>query len=232
MAAIIMDGRDIPPDLIEYFEPVQDNLKSVFAVNPGSFSGAHFATMPPALVSPCILAGTSARGACPTCGAPWERVVERRQGSNQEWAQDTNPSEKETRLIEAGDRCGHGKLNRGSKADYYANAARSHTLGWRPGCECGTLHRYGTGDAAIEEIEPPEPVPCTVLDPFVGAGTTPMVAESLGRDSIGIDLSGEYIEMARRRIEGVKQVELPSDNGDAPVTVEQGVLIPIVEEAT
>jgi len=40
------------------------------------------------------------------------------------------------------------------------------------------------------------------------------------------------VEMARRRIEGVEQVELPSDNGDAPVTVEQGVLIPIVEEAT
>ena len=40
-----------------------------------------------------------------------------------------------------------------------------------------------------------------VLDPFTGAGTTLLVAERLGRDSIGIELSPEYAAMARRRIE-------------------------------
>lgn len=39
------------------------------------FSGAHFAVMPTALVEVCILAGSSACGVCPLCGAPWERVV-------------------------------------------------------------------------------------------------------------------------------------------------------------
>lgn len=38
---------------------------------------SHFATFPPALVEPCILAGTSAKGVCPGCGKPWERVTER-----------------------------------------------------------------------------------------------------------------------------------------------------------
>ncbi len=38
-----------------------------------------------------------------------------------------------------------------------------------------------------------------VLDPFCGTGTTMLVAKQLGRKSIGIDVSGEYIELARQR---------------------------------
>ncbi len=41
-----------------------------------------------------------------------------------------------------------------------------------------------------------------VLDPFCGSGTVGVVALRAGRDFIGIDLSPEYIEIARRRIEG------------------------------
>lgn len=40
-----------------------------------------------------------------------------------------------------------------------------------------------------------------VLDPFGGAGTTGLVADRLGRDSILIELNPDYAEMARRRIE-------------------------------
>jgi DNA modification methylase len=36
----------------------------------------------------------------------------------------------------------------------------------------------------------------TVLDPFLGSGTTCTVARSLGRRSIGIDISEEYLKMA------------------------------------
>ena len=39
-----------------------------------------------------------------------------------------------------------------------------------------------------------------VLDPFSGTGTTMKVAYELGRKSIGIDLSGEYIKLAKKRI--------------------------------
>ena len=40
----------------------------------------------------------------------------------------------------------------------------------------------------------------TVLDPFAGAGTTGLVAERLGRNFIGIELNGNYVEMAEKRL--------------------------------
>jgi modification methylase len=40
-----------------------------------------------------------------------------------------------------------------------------------------------------------------VLDPFMGSGTTAVVAMGNNRDYIGIDISPEYCEMARKRIE-------------------------------
>lgn len=39
-----------------------------------------------------------------------------------------------------------------------------------------------------------------VLDPFVGSGTTAIVARELGRRFIGIELNPEYADMARRRV--------------------------------
>lgn len=40
-----------------------------------------------------------------------------------------------------------------------------------------------------------------VLDPFMGSGTTAIVAMALGRDFIGIDISPEYCALAEKRIE-------------------------------
>jgi site-specific DNA-methyltransferase (adenine-specific) len=40
-----------------------------------------------------------------------------------------------------------------------------------------------------------------VLDPFCGAATTLVVAEALGRRGIGVELSAEYLAIARRRLE-------------------------------
>jgi hypothetical protein len=54
---------------------------------------------------------------------------------------------------------------------------------WHPDCQCGV----GS-------------VPATVLDTFAGSGTTLAVAHRLGRRSIGIELSADYIELARRRL--------------------------------
>lgn len=49
-----------------------------------------------------------------------------------------------------------------------------------------------------------------VLDPFAGAGTTCVVAKKEGRRWIGIDLSPEYCEMARKRIRDAQaQLKLP-----------------------
>jgi len=38
-----------------------------------------------------------------------------------------------------------------------------------------------------------------ILPPFVGSGTTLLVAEALGRDSIGLDLSSDYARLAKWR---------------------------------
>ncbi len=43
-------------------------------------------------------------------------------------------------------------------------------------------------------------VPGLVLDPFVGSGTTAIVAERIGRHWLGIELSRRYAGLARRRI--------------------------------
>ena len=45
----------------------------------------------------------------------------------------------------------------------------------------------------------------TVIDPFVGSGTTCIAARGCGRHSIGIDINPKYIEIARKRLEGSNQ---------------------------
>jgi DNA modification methylase len=42
-----------------------------------------------------------------------------------------------------------------------------------------------------------------VLDPFIGSGTTALVAKRLNRNYIGIDINPEYCKMARERLQGL-----------------------------
>lgn len=49
----------------------------------------------------------------------------------------------------------------------------------------------------------------TVLDPFMGSGTTALVARKLGRQFIGIDISPEYCEMAQKRLNDPMSVIKP-----------------------
>ena len=148
------------------------NKRTVWTVNPQPYKDAHFATFPSNLILPCILAGTSERGACADCGAPWVRVVERE--SKQEYRPDST-----------------GKAMRESQPAAYCSqpvgrkcgVVEVETKGWRPTCACQA-----------------DPVPCTVIDPFAGAGTTGLVADRRGRDAILLELNPEYCELARRRI--------------------------------
>lgn len=132
----------------------------------------HFATFPEALVEPCILAGTSEKGVCPECGALWERMIERRYyGSHGPEAVGNDPAVVGmTRNAMGGQR----------EWDSYIPP---QTLGWKPGCADGK-----------------EPVPATVLDPFSGSGTALLVAQRLGRNGVGIELSEPYIHLAIKRL--------------------------------
>jgi DNA modification methylase len=47
-----------------------------------------------------------------------------------------------------------------------------------------------------------------VLDPFMGAGTTALVAMQNNRNYIGIELNPSYVEIAERRLESIRQMEV------------------------
>jgi hypothetical protein len=70
------------------------------------------------------------------------------------------------------------------------------TIGWQPSCSCSQ-----TGTTASDDLAyvPFEPVPCVVLDPFIGSGTVAKVAIRLRRNWIGIDLNEKYFELAEKR---------------------------------
>jgi len=153
------------------------NRRSVWEIATEPYSEAHFATFPTRLVEPCILAGSSSRGCCPDCGAPWERQTTSTRKA-------TRPAAK-TKLADGKaivHRVHHGKEV--GNRDPERHISETVTTGWGPGCKC---------DAG-------EPVACRVLDPFAGACTTAVVALRLGRDFIGAELNREYAEMGRRRI--------------------------------
>lgn len=59
-------------------------------------------------------------------------------------------------------------------------------------------------DVMIRLVRMLTPTGGMVLDPFMGSGTTGMAAAEEGRDFIGIDISAEYVEIARRRIGAVQ----------------------------
>jgi DNA modification methylase len=48
-------------------------------------------------------------------------------------------------------------------------------------------------------------IPLTILDPFMGSGTTGVACKELGRNFIGIEISPEYFEIAKRRIDNTME---------------------------
>jgi len=148
------------------------NKRTVWEIATQPYPEAHFATFPEALVMPCILAGTSERGCCADCGAPWARVMERKRVRDHTT---TAPSQ-------AGSPYAQQETTGGTDIRHGLSVA-VQTTGWRPSCK----HEAPTQ-------------PCVVLDPFGGSGTVAVAARKAGRRAILIDLSGEYCELAIERI--------------------------------
>jgi DNA modification methylase len=156
------------------------NKRSVWTVATAPYPEAHFATYPPDLIKPCILAGTSARGCCAKCGAPYERIIERLGPSNpnqHERASDVLDV-KGSPMYRGG--TGHQGLKQAQMGSSWIHEDR----GWEQTCD------------HIADV-----IPCTVLDPFAGSGTTGAVALELGRRAILIELNPKYIELIERRCE-------------------------------
>jgi DNA modification methylase len=163
------------------------NARSVWTISTQPYAEAHFATFPEELPRRCISAGTSERGCCPVCGAPWERegTLERQ----------NIPGDRDD--IERPYGAGHGGLERrGRKPGWRKRPPdRFVTSGWRPTCDCSL---NASDNLSFYTFDP---VPCTVLDPFMGSGTVALVARKLGRKSIGIELNPEYAELCARRLQ-------------------------------
>jgi DNA modification methylase len=153
------------------------NKRTVWTIGPEPLKEAHFAVYPTRLPELCLLAGTSARGCCPECGGPWKRVVERSLNNTEGWGQATKDHTGNLQGSNAVIRNGQGR----------AGDSTTKTVGWEPTCKC----------------PPHQPVPATVLDPFVGSGTTLLAALRNGRHGIGIELNPKYAALARKRLSGV-----------------------------
>jgi len=145
------------------------NLKTVWDIPTQPYPKAHFATFPEKIPELCIKAGTSEKGACSKCGSPWVRIL------------------KKSRTFQSGSGRA-GNLPKGKNGEHLQGGGETIdvrrgpvvdtvTLGWKPSCKC----------------EGAQVVPCIILDPFAGSGTTLRVAKRMNRDFVGIELNGKYI---------------------------------------
>jgi DNA modification methylase len=114
---ISIDGRgsDEP-----YTPQEHRNLRDVWTIPTHALSAAHFATFAPALVEPCIKAGTSEKGCCASCGAPIRRIVEATGGTIGEAWHDHS------------DDLGMGQQKDADGMESYSRT----TTGWEPTCDC------------------------------------------------------------------------------------------------
>lgn len=132
----------------------------------------HFAAFPQEWPRRIIL-GWTPSGICVKCGEGRRPVVEKGFTKKQE-----NYRKRPT----FGGELSHGK---GSSAAGYP---------------IGTTEATITGYACACDVPIAATRPAVVLDPFAGTGTVPMVARALGRFGIGLDLSRDYLRLARWRI--------------------------------
>jgi len=177
------------------------NKRTIWTIATQPYPKAHYAVFPPTLVEPCIKAGTSGRGCCPKCSAPWERVTRKTSNIDQ--------SAKGSRF-DQGKTAVHGE-SRSQTGERFL----SRTIGWRPACACydhlyradfpqawnprKRHQRQASGNWWARVRRRPglrhwSIKPCTVMDPFGGSGTTGEVCVKLGRRCTLIDLSQEYCD--------------------------------------
>ena len=182
------DGTDTKArDLTKADPQPLRNRRTVWDISTRPFRGAHFAVWPPDLVELMVKAGSSEKGNCPCCGAPWVRTVDR------EHLGATKGSRPDPGMA-----CPTGKaIGSNTRGMPHVPVA---TVGWEPSCQCTPVQ---TPERAV------------VLDPFSGSATTGAVAFQWGRNYIGIDLNADYIELAESRLlgkeprDGEKDEEMP-----------------------
>jgi hypothetical protein len=112
----------------------ENDIPTAIFCNPQPYKEAHFATFPPKLIEPCILAGTSPR-ACEICGAPWERIIKK----NGQTEYDVSLKRADAPGAEV------------SKTSVFRTGKISikTTIGWQPTCTC-----QNSGNARCIVLDP------------------------------------------------------------------------------
>lgn len=113
----------IKKGLVEIEARVRSNKRSVWRVATQGYPGAHFATFPSKLIEPMILAGTSEKGCCAGCGAPYRRLVEEQKLTRERPRDYVKRSGEEG----TGNSCGNSVAG-----------VETVTVGWVKTCRCET----------------------------------------------------------------------------------------------
>ncbi len=159
---------------LEFYGSQGRNKRAVWDVRVKPFKGAHFAVFPPSLIKTPIEAGCP-EFVCRRCGKPRVRLYEKVKGE---------PSEVyRGQAIKNYAIAGAQNPSDMKRRVLASMAGRRKFKGWE---ECGCAAGWRPG---------------VVLDPFMGAGTTALVALKLRREFIGIELNSEYIAIAEKRID-------------------------------
>lgn len=94
-------------------------MRNLWLLGPEPLRGEdHYASYPSELVRRTIKAGTSEKGCCATCGAPWRRVTEK------------------TPMVIARSDYGVKAGTRTAPSGTMVPAPSSRTVGWEPSCKC------------------------------------------------------------------------------------------------
>lgn len=165
------------------------SARDVWAIPTAGFPGAHYATFPPELARRCIRAGCPPR-VCARCGAPWAR--ETASGNPSKWANAGGVDRSGGAA-----RTGNPQTSAGLHRNGGMLVNTRQTLGWRAACACDAGTRPGV-----------------VMDPFLGSGTTALVAVQENRDWLGVDLDGRSVSWVAGRLAGAQR-RLPLDGSDA-----------------
>ena len=111
-------------------DPVKGrNIRSVWEFPTQPYPEAHFAVFPEKLPETCIKAATPEVGCCSKCGAPWERVVDKRLVDTEGWGKAIKDHTGELQGSQATIRNEQGRCG----------TPIVETIGWQPTCKCNEL---------------------------------------------------------------------------------------------
>lgn len=208
---------------VRYDGPLR-NRRSVWTVATKPYKGAHFATFPSDLITPCILAGSRPAGKRCDCDEtigtptgtggindPSMDVGRAGMARPRRIGEGTRPI---TRLeqrhhaaeIKASAHKGEMSVICGPAFDHYI---RTDLSGARPLPEALRLDFLQRGWITnAPACNCPLKLADIVLDPFMGSGTTAAVAIANGRDYLGCELNPAYKELQDARIGAPKPTDL------------------------